>query len=115
MAQRDSIPQLDSAPDLALYQDSEPEVDREALRASALRQGRWLVDFYRITVEELRKPAEDHCKMEIEPAAAPIKYRHPVTGQTWDGQGAHPDWMRQALLKDGYRVAELRVESHDDF
>ena len=29
--------------------------------------------------------------------------------ETWDGLGAHPEWMRQALLKDGYRVAELKV------
>ena len=24
---------------------------------------------------------------------APIKYRHPVTGQTWTGRGKHPRWL----------------------
>jgi DNA-binding protein H-NS len=50
------------------------------------------------------------------PSEAPlIKYRHPVTGETWDGEGPHPQWMRQALLHDGYRVDELRTApTHED-
>ncbi len=37
-----------------------------------------------------------------------VKYRHPVSGETWDGEGLQPEWLRHALLKEGYRVAELR-------
>ena len=36
-------------------------------------------------------------------------YRHPVTGETWNGQGGQPDWLRRALLGEGYRPKELRV------
>ena len=119
MSQRDTIhptlhdgpAEVSSNPQASLIRDPfDVEVDQEALRASALRQARWLVDFYRITPQELLEDAPFAPKIEPVAAPAPIKYRHPVTGQTWDGLGAHPEWMRQALLQDGYRVAELRVE-----
>ena len=45
------------------------------------------------------------------PAPAFIKYRHPVSGETWDGQGPHPDWLRRALLQEGLRVEELRPDA----
>ena len=87
-----------------------PPLDPQALRASALRQARWLVDFYRITPAELLASAlQDVPGPQPSPAPLPIKYRHPVTGESWDGVGVHPQWMRQALLQDGYRVEELRV------
>lgn len=89
---------------------SEPEVDAQALRASALRQARRLVEFYRITPEELTEAASAPRDTEGTPVQErPVKFRHPVTGDTWDGVGTHPQWMRQALLKDGFRVDELRV------
>jgi DNA-binding protein H-NS len=85
---------------------------RGELRASALRQARWLMDFYRITPEDLLAPSDPLGQAAQTTHAAeplPVKYRHPVTGETWDGSGSHPQWMRQALLQDGYRVEELRV------
>ena len=96
----------------------EPDVDPSELRASALRQARRLVEFYRITAEELTDERDPCNSSEPAPGASessvaqtrPVKYRHPLTGDTWDGVGPHPAWMRQALLKDGYRVAELLVE-----
>ena len=111
-------PRASAAPGLAVPA-AEPDIDPAELRASALRQARRLVEFYRITAEELSdtpSPAESTVQPEeaaqsCTQPARPVKYRHPVTGDTWDGVGPHPDWMRQALLKDGYRVAELLVES----
>jgi DNA-binding protein H-NS len=38
-----------------------------------------------------------------------VTHRHPVTGQTWNGVGAQPEWLRSALLTEGYRPADLRV------
>jgi DNA-binding protein H-NS len=35
------------------------------------------------------------------------KYVHPKTGETWDGDGLHPDWLRKALLQEGYYLREL--------
>lgn len=36
-------------------------------------------------------------------------YRHPITGETWDGVGHQPGWLKRALLEEGYRPQELRV------
>jgi DNA-binding protein H-NS len=115
---RDGVGLLAPSSACILEPTHEPDVDRSELRASALRQARRLVEFYRITAEELTD-VQPPCNSS-EPAAGesdgsvaqtrPVKYRHPITGETWDGVGPHPDWMRQALLKDGYRVAELLVE-----
>lgn len=57
-------------------------------------------------------PSELRGRLPAAPVDEPVrtlavKYRHPVTGETWDGLGPQPDWLRRALLKEGYRVAEL--------
>ena len=39
----------------------------------------------------------------------PPRYRHPTSGDIWDGVGSQPDWLRRALLQEGYTVEELRV------
>ncbi|MEY2730149.1 MAG: hypothetical protein RL584_1275 [Pseudomonadota bacterium] len=111
-------PASERGPSEALRLFAEPAVDAQALRASALRQARRLVEFYRITPAELcaeRAPATG-ADLPATPSEVPlIKYRHPVTGETWDGEGPHPQWMRQALLHDGYRVDELRTApTHED-
>lgn len=114
LASRDPMacPEADQAQ--AGHADLFDTPDPESLRASALRQARWLVEFYRITPQELQAPplpaSAAAAVAEAPPAPLPVKYRHPVTGETWDGVGAHPPWMRKALLQDGYRVVELRVE-----
>lgn len=78
-----------------------------------LRQVRQLMEFWSITPQEL----EQAWREGPDPAPAPaqgsgtVKYRHPVSGLTWDGSGAHPDWLRQALLQEGYTVAEMRPEN----
>lgn len=64
-----------------------------------------LMEYWGITVDDLSG--------EVPPPPAPaapppVKYRHPVTGDTWDGQGPHPDWLRRALLHEGLRVDELK-------
>ena len=85
-----------------------PEDDYPPEKLAALRTVRKLVDFWQITPRELRGPLPP-----APPAPAPaggtgIRYRHPVTGDTWDGQGDHPPWLREALLKQGYTVDELK-------
>lgn len=76
-------------------------------KLAALRTVRKLVEFWNITPQELRGA------LPPPPPAAPvgasaIRYRHPVSGETWDGQGEHPAWLREALLKQGYTVDELK-------
>lgn len=71
------------------------------------------MEYWGITPEDL---ADESAHTEA-PAAAPepsvVKYRHPITGDTWDGAGTHPDWLRKALLQEGYRVDELRPTPAD--
>lgn len=80
------------------------EIDAEKI--AAIRKIRKLMDFWRISPNELRgRPA-----VVPRPSATPqeIRYCHPVSGDTWDGQGVQPQWLREALLREGYTVDELR-------
>jgi DNA-binding protein H-NS len=76
-------------------------------KLAALRTVRKLVEFWNISPQELGGPLP---LAPPPPPAAPlaIRYRHPVSGETWDGQGEHPAWLREALLKQGYTVDELK-------
>ena len=76
-------------------------------KLAALRTVRKLVEFWQIRPQELRGPLPPAPPPPPAPAAA-IRYRHPVSGETWDGQGEHPAWLREALLKQGYTVEELK-------
>ena len=78
---------------------------------AVLRAVRKLVDFWHITPGELladgpvnpAPPAQD-----LVPAVRP-KYRHPLNGETWDGAGSQPQWLKDALTREGYTVEELRM------
>jgi DNA-binding protein H-NS len=76
-------------------------------KLAALRTVRKLVEFWDITPQELRGPLPP-APPSPPPGPSAIRYRHPVSGETWDGQGEHPAWLREALLKQGYTVDELR-------
>lgn len=73
-----------------------------------------LIEFWKIRPSELRMAVPK--SVEPDPAApdasgAPSvpKYRHPLTGETWDGIGSQPDWLKHALLKEGFRPQDVRV------
>jgi DNA-binding protein H-NS len=79
---------------------------------AVLRSIRKLVDFWNITASELATDGmvpQEAPPAEAEPA--PPKYRHPRTGETWDGEGSQPQWLREALTRQGYTVEELRFDS----
>jgi DNA-binding protein H-NS len=76
-------------------------------KLAALRTVRKLVEFWNISPQELRGPLSP-APPAPPSAALAIRYRHPVSGETWDGQGEHPAWLRDALLKQGYTVDELK-------
>jgi len=85
----------------------------EPEKEAAIRKIRRLMAFWSISPTELRgrgvpapRPA---------PAAAAVaRYRHPVSGSTWDGEGPQPQWLREALLYEGYTVDQLRVRPTPD-
>lgn len=79
-------------------------------KAAVLHRIRMLMEYWSITPDELAGDAPvEVAPPPAEPSPLPIKYRHPVSGQTWDGSGSHPQWLRDALLKEGYTVEQLRA------
>jgi len=78
---------------------------------AVLRSVRKLVDFWQIQAEELRMDVNPATREVLAPVVLPPKYKHPRTGETWDGQGTQPQWLREALTKQGYTVDELRPDS----
>ena len=79
-------------------------------RRIALHQIRQLMEFWNIAPEELANPQRVPIVARNSLPPDFVKYRHPVTGETWNGEGEHPEWLRKALLKEGYRVVELKPE-----
>jgi DNA-binding protein H-NS len=75
---------------------------------AAIRSIRKLIDFWQISLEELVVDGEMPVRPTPVPESLP-KYRHPISGDTWDGQGSQPIWLRQALTREGYTVDELRI------
>ncbi|HJV67907.1 H-NS histone family protein [Ideonella sp.] len=82
-------------------------------RAAVLARIEALMEYWGITVDDLLAPTPVAEVAAPPPGPLPIKYRHPVTGDTWDGQGPHPDWLRRALLQEGLRVDELKPGAPD--
>ncbi|AKJ30232.1 H-NS family nucleoid-associated regulatory protein [Caldimonas brevitalea] len=75
-------------------------------KAAALRTVHKLMAFWGLTPRDIgAAPAA--------PPPAPVddvvRYRHPLSGEVWNGHGSQPEWLRRALLTEGYTVAELRV------
>jgi DNA-binding protein H-NS len=100
----------------------EPETSRDGLessdlspreRAAVIHRIRMLMEFWAITPDELEQ-AEMPPPAATPAAAATIKYRHPHSGETWDGVGSHPQWLRDALLKEGFTVEQLRAAVGQD-
>jgi len=83
------------------------EVELESRRASLapeIAQVHLLMTQYGITVEDLLKAEAD------EPRRI---YRHPVSGESWGGSGPQPNWLKRALLQEGYRPSELLIPEHE--
>lgn len=79
---------------------------------AVLRSIRKLVDFWQITPDELAlTEAERVAAPPPAPKDIPPKYRHPRSGEVWDGEGSQPPWLREALTKQGYTVEELKADS----
>jgi DNA-binding protein H-NS len=80
-------------------------------KAAVIHRIRTLMEYWSITPEDLESFEPPAAEASVSPAA--IKYRHPLSGETWDGCGPHPQWLRDALLKDGFTVDQLRAAAED--
>ncbi|EIM31704.1 DNA-binding protein H-NS [Leptothrix ochracea L12] len=85
--------------------------DSEAEKIAAIRTIRKLMDFWRISPKELRGTTP------LQAVSKPhsILYKHPVSGEHWDGKGKQPEWLRLALTKEGYTVEEIRWKEPEPF
>jgi DNA-binding protein H-NS len=59
---------------------------------------------YGITMEDLGGKRTGSRKSN----PAPIKYRHPATGQTWTGRGKHPRWLA-AEIASGKEITAFAI------
>jgi DNA-binding protein H-NS len=100
----------DSPPEDENASDEDRPLNRRE-RAAVLSRIHALMEYWGITIDDLLAETPE-CALSApeEPAPKAVKYRHPVTGETWDGEGQHPEWLRRALLKEGMRLDELKPE-----
>jgi DNA-binding protein H-NS len=82
-----------------------------AEQEAVLRSIRKLLDFWQISPDELGIEESETIVRTAAPPPPPAgpKYQHPRTGDTWNGEGSQPSWIREALTKEGYTVDELRL------
>jgi DNA-binding protein H-NS len=88
---------------------------KTAEQEAVLRAVRKLVDFWQIEAHELDgiEPTVVAPQSAVAEPARPC-YRHPISGETWRGEGSQPEWLKQALTREGYTVQELRLSAPDD-
>jgi DNA-binding protein H-NS len=96
-------------------------VDRKywsAEKLAAASKIEMLIEFWKIRPSELRAASQKTAQEQAEEvqSRAPLapKYRHPVSGETWDGVGSQPEWLKHALLKEGLRPQDVRVADAED-
>ncbi|MBH1987636.1 MAG: H-NS histone family protein [Burkholderiales bacterium] len=86
---------------------------KTAEQEAVLRSVRKLIDFWQIEAHELAGIPEPVEQPVVSREPSGPKYRHPITAQTWDGEGAQPPWLREALTREGYTVQELRLKDDE--
>lgn len=77
--------------------------ERRNALAERVREVQVLMEAHGISLEDILDADSHH--------PGRITHRHPVSGETWNGLGSQPQWLRDALLREGYRPSELRVQS----
>ena len=77
--------------------------ERQRALAERVREVQELMEAHGISLEDIIDAGPD------DPSR--VTHRHPVSGLTWNGLGPQPQWLRDALLSEGYRPSELRVQS----
>jgi len=84
---------------------AQAEAARKAEVSAVIAEIKQNMARYGITIEDLGEKRGRHSSKGV---PAPIKYRHPETGQTWSGRGKHPRWLA-AELAAGKDIAMFAV------
>jgi len=69
---------------------AQAEAARKAELAAVIAEIKQKMSDYGITIEDLGGKRAANASKGV---PAPIKYRHPATGQTWTGRGKYPRWL----------------------
>ena len=90
------------------HQDDDLDLDREV----ALKRIRFLMEFWGISCDDLSSHEDAPSVLAPTPRVErEAKYRHPESGDSWDGTGEQPEWLKRALLHEGLTVEQLRAPS----
>ena len=73
---------------------------RRAALGAQIAEAHRLMDLYGLSVADLLEDGEGQPRRI---------YKHPVSGESWVGSGPQPNWLKRALLQEGYRPSELLV------
>ena len=67
-------------------------------RASAIAQVKALMSQFGLTLADLgTRSAPPPPPKKVGGGKVPVKYRDPVTGDSWSGRGLQPKWLKAAL------------------
>lgn len=91
--------------------DRQIEDARRAERQSNIAKAKALLAQLGLTAADLGSSSEktSSTKPTLKPRGkAPIKFRHPATGETWSGRGLKPRWLRTAI-EGGAKVEDFAV------
>lgn len=110
-----SIPQHDALEKVRQIEQQIAELQEHAKqlmilgRQSAIDTIKHLIASYDLQPEDIGMPALP--KKNTRPSAPrPVKYRDPVSGETWTGQGKTPRWL-EGKNREDYRIRPVTEPS----
>ncbi len=70
------------------------DAERNAIKADAIAECRRIIEMFGLTAFDLKLavPTQEQTRIR-----RPAKYRDPLSGKTWSGQGREPKWFAAAL------------------
>ena len=81
-------------------------------RAAAIAQIKQLMSEHGLALGDLglkpNQPAKASKAGPRKGSKVPVKFRDPVTGNSWSGRGLHPKWL-QAALAEGRQLSDFVV------
>ena len=102
--QRDAMPTYTELQAQIAQLTAQAEAARKVELSGAVAEIKQKMAEYGITLADLGGKSASSRKG----SKAPIKYRHPATGQTWTGRGKHPRWL-EAEIAAGQQITAFAI------